>query len=166
MKTAGRNEHTISSVFVFLLITVFVIFSMLMIMLGIRAYHSTEVRSGANSSYRLLSSYVRSKIRAEDGFAEVRTENIDGIDMLTLGEDYDGEKYVTRIYCSDGKLREWFSREENPFEPAAGDEICAAQGFEASVQENLLTARMQDENGEWIETSIVLYAGGAGRVML
>ena len=166
MKTAGQNEHTISGVFVFMLISVFVIFSMLMITLGIRAYHSTEVHSRENSSYRLLSSYVRSKIRQEDGFAEVKSETIDGIDMLTLGEDYDGERYVTRIYCSDGMLREWFSREENPFDPAAGDEICEAQGFEARVQDRLLTARMQDENGDWIETHIVLYAGGAGRVML
>ena len=163
MKTAGQGEHAISSVFVFMLLGVFMVFGMLMIVLGVRAYQSTESRTAGNNQYRLLSSYVRSMVRSEDGLADIHVEELDGIRMLSMEESYDGDKYVTRIYVSDGKLREWFSSAENPFDPAAGDEICDAGDFEAEIQNGLLTARVQDTDGGWIDVRVALYAGGAGR---
>ena len=163
MKTAGHTEHTISSVFVFMLLGIFVVFSMLMIVLGVRAYHSTESQTGRNNQYRLLSSYVRSMVRSEDGFADIHEETVDGIETLSMEESYDGDSYVTRIYCSDGKLREWFSGAENPFDPSAGDVICDAQAFACEVEDGLLTVRVQDMDGEWVDVRIALYAGGAGR---
>ena len=158
MNTKSRSTHSISDAFTFLLIGSFAVFSMVIVVLGVRAYRNTEQKTSAHNEYRILSSYVRSMVRAADGNARFRAEIVDGQRVLTMEEDYDGDRYLTRLYCYDGKLREWFSDAQNPFDPKDGEEICSAKSFTAEVTEGFLTVRMQSGSGERIDIRIALYS--------
>ncbi|MBR2259200.1 MAG: DUF4860 domain-containing protein [Blautia sp.] len=162
MKPSTSNDHTISNIFVFILLSMFAVFSMIVVMLGVRAYKSTRTRYETSSEYRLLSSYLRSMIRAEDGFAGVSVEEKDGQQILVLREDYGTTVCLTRIYTWDGYLREWFSREENEFRPEEGEKICRAEELRAEISDGLLTASIKDGYGKTVDVSACLYAEGIG----
>ena len=162
MKPSRPNDHTISGIFVLILLSMFAVFSMIVVMLGVKAYRSTRQRYEASSEYRLLSSYLRSMVRAEDGFAGISVQEEDGRQILVLKETYGSDSYLTRIYVSDGYLREWFSHEENEFHPEEGDKICPAEGLEADISEGLLRVNVISRQGDPVEVSTVLYAEGIG----
>ena len=95
MKEKVRQEHSIENVFIFVLLGVFAVFSMVMVLLGVRAYRSMGERADENNITRLLSSYVRSMVRSEDGLADIRVESgsengiAGGSDVLVFEEDFD-----------------------------------------------------------------------------
>ncbi len=169
MKEKVRQEHSIENVFIFVLLGVFAVFSMVMVLLGVRAYRSMGERADENNITRLLSSYVRSMVRSEDGLADIRVESgsengiADGSDVLVFEEDFDGDVYLTRIYVYDGFLREWFSEEAYAFNPAQGDEICEAGAFRAAINGSLLSVELESAAGQAIRSDINLYARGEGR---
>ena len=162
MKPSSQNDHTITGVFVFLLLSIFAVFSMIVVALGVRAYRSTRERAEASSEYRILSSYIRSMARSEDGIADVSVQDEDGVQAIVFEETIGETAYLTRIYVWDGYLREWFSHADNPFQPETGDRICPAGKLEAECTDGLLTARILDGRDRWVEVSTALYADGVG----
>ena len=149
-----RQRHTIAGAFVFLLLGIFAVSATVMVLLGVRFYRAQSVRSEQTSEFRILSSYVRSMLRAQDAEHLVGTDTIDGIEMLTLTENYDGIDYVTRIYAYDGKLREWFSEADYEFDPAQGEEIYDAQEMHIEQEDGLLNILLTDHNGQDVTVRI------------
>jgi hypothetical protein len=158
VRSEVRTTHSISGVFIFLLLGLFALFATLAVVLSAKAYRNSEERSEAHNEYRLLSSYVRSMVRAEDGPASFRVEKTEGVTTLTMEENYDGDRYLTRLYCSGGKLREWFSDAENPFVPEDGEPVCDAEDFYALIKDRLLSVGLKSRSGGWVNLSIALYS--------
>lgn len=138
------NHSGISSLFAFLLLGLFALSCVFLTVLGARAYRGSTAVSADHNTDRILSSYIRSMVRAMDEADVISTENIDGTQTLTLTETYDGEKYVTRLYCSGGKLREWFSAVAYPFESENGTPVCDAVDMKISMADDLITAVLQE----------------------
>ena len=159
MNGKGQIGHTISGTFVFLLLGIFAVCSTGMVVLSIQAYHSAEERSQEHNDARILASYVRSMLRAEDGYASVYMLPGQDSDQLVLEHDYDGDIYLTRIYCSGGNLREWFYNAQTPFVPDEGEAICDALELRANTEGGLVTVRIRSPQDEWIETVIHVYSG-------
>ena len=162
MKTA-RGSHTIAGAFVFLLLGIFAVSATVMVLLGVRFYRAQTEKTRQTGEYRILSSYVRSMVRAQDEEKVVGCDQIDGIDMLTITENYDGWEYITRIYAWDGSLREWFSDAEYPFDPAQGEAICEAQDFHVKLEDGLVHASVTGKSGQTIETVIAIRTEPSGK---
>lgn len=151
MKTveSGRGRgHIVSGAFVFLLLGVFAVFSTLMVLLSAQFYRTSVDQTRVHNERRVLCSYLMNVVRGNDVADAVRVTQIDGIDVLALGLEEDGERYETRIYCYDGALRELFTDAAQPFEPEYGEVICQARRFTPSLKDGLLEMRAQDGAGE------------------
>ena len=158
MKKITPSSHAISGVFVFLLLGIFAVFSTVMVLLSARAYKGAVDRLADHNAARIAPAYLRSMVRADDEADVISVEETAGVTAVTLRNEYDDEAYVTRIYCVDGMLYEWFSEAENEFDPQEGERVCACQGLEAQVLPGLLSVRLQ-LNDRWSQVDIALRAG-------
>ena len=152
-----RVSHSVQGVFVFVLLGLFAVMSTLMVLLGAQMYRGTVDRSDANNDHRVLSAYVRSMIRAEDGAGAVSVEQPEGIRALALREEIDGEGYITWIYRYEDQLYEQFTGDDgDDFDPEDGTPICPAGSFDAAVEGGLVTVTMTDVNGEPCTVQVAL----------
>ena len=158
MKKLSQPSHAISGVFVFLLLGIFAVFSTVMVMLGAKAYKGSVDRLEAHNRVRIAPAYVRSMVRADDEQGVVSVEEIAGVTAVTMLNTYDDESYVTRIYCLDGQLYEWFTGAENEFVPEEGEAVCPCDGMTASLSGPLLTVNLLSD-GQWTPVCIALRAG-------
>lgn len=137
----------ISQAFVFLLLGVFAVFSTLMVLLGAQLYREIVDQTEIHNARRVLYSYVFNAVRANDGENLIRTEEIDGVDVLVFDWTADDERYETKVYCYDGKLRELFSDANQAFEPDYGEVICDAQCFQPELENGMLKIYIEDAQG-------------------
>ena len=147
----------------FLLLGIFAVSATIMVLLGVRFYRAQTERSADTAQQRILSSYVRSMVRSMDEEGVIGVDTIDGVEMLTLTENYDGWEYITRIYTWDGSLREWFSDAQYAFDPAQGEEICEAGAFHAGIDHDLITVSIEDPAGNPVEVCIAARSGAAAK---
>jgi hypothetical protein len=171
MNRKAAPSHTISGVFVFLLLGLFAVFSTVMVLLGAKAYRSAVERTGVHNTARINTAYIRTMLRADDEASVFFVETIDGtvtengeehtipVQTIALHNDY-GEDYVTRIYVYNGNLREWFTRASTPFRPDQGEVVCPADELDARLDGNLLTVRVR-VGDEWSEVYLSLRAGAS-----
>ena len=81
-----KIQHSMQGVFIFVLLGLFALMSTLMVLLGAQMYRGTVDRSVKNNDYRVLSAYVRSMVRAEDGAGAGTVEERDGsLDCREMG---------------------------------------------------------------------------------
>ena len=146
-----------------MLLGIFAVSATVMVLLGVRFYRSQTERSADTAQQRILTSYVRSMVRTEDTVGVLGTDTIDGVEMLTLTENYDGWEYITRIYTWDGSLREWFSDADYAFDPAQGEVICDAGAFHADMEDGLITVMIEDLKGNPAEVRIAVRSGAAAK---
>lgn len=165
MKKIETSQHSISGAFIFLLLGIFAVFGTVMVLLGVKAYRSTDRQSNQHNEYRILSSYVRSMSRTEDGYGEFRVEEAGRVQTLTIEESVGTDSYVTRIYVSDGMLREWFANSDYEFIPEHGTPIFQAKDFKAEIDGQLLKASVLTEDEEWISVDIGLFSQNAGELI-
>ena len=119
-----------------------------------------------------MTAVIRSAVWAEDG-GEIRIERFDDLDItaLTIISEFDGEKYYKRLYCAvdpdplDGDPRsflwESFSSEEQEFRADSGETLCEMNGFNPSIDGNMLNVDLESSNGTKSTIRIALRAGGA-----
>lgn len=75
MKT---KSHSISGAFVFMLLGVFAVFSMLLVVLGAQAYRTTVDGAAAHTQKRIVTAFVRNAVRAQDERGAITVEEHDG----------------------------------------------------------------------------------------
>ena len=142
-KVAGSGR-SVSGVFVFLLIAMFTLFSLLLVLIGAGVYQRVTDVADVNAQMRTSLSYIASKVRAGDEAGAVAVEEIGGLPVLVLGEEF-----YTRIYYlpdsqpKGGALYELYSMDDSESvdladgeaisEIAAFDVRLAAGGLELSV---------------------------------
>lgn len=152
----GERSHAIAGVFVFLLLGVFAVFSTLLVLFGAQAYRATTERTDAHGEDRMLYAFVLNSIRGDDERGVVGLRNEDGIDMLTVFYNYDGEPYEKRIYCYGGYLRELLVPAGYEFDPESGEEVCPAQSFLPQMSGGLLAIEIVDGQGNMHRVDTVL----------
>ena len=140
--------HQLQNVFVFLLLAIFAVSAILLTALSAQVYRDTVDVSNRNNAARVAAAVVRGAAQSEDsGTASVRTE--DGIPVLVFAGDYDGEIYLRRLWCADGRLRESFTSAEYPFEKDMGESLTEMVSFEPRIENDMLTVRVvTPESGE------------------
>lgn len=152
----GSRGRAISGAFVFLLLGVFAVFATVLVMLGARAYQSTVDRTEAHSTARVLESYIVNAVRTDDAAGAVSVEEKNGMDVLRIAYDFDGEAYDKWIYCHNGSLCELFTDSAFGFDPEMGEAVCLAEAMQLSMEGSLIIARITDADGCKHESVVAL----------
>lgn len=145
--------------FVFVLLALFAMMSVLLVLFGAQMYRGNVEQMDANDADRVLYSYVRSMVRAQDTLDSVNIEEHDGTTVLGMHEDISGTEYVTWIYEYDGKLYEQFTRADSEFFPDHGVEITEVREFKPTMDGQLLTVDMVDNAGETVSVKTAVRCG-------
>lgn len=161
-KARALKGHSVTSLFVFFLIGLFALLAVTLTFIGMRAYRSLSEASVGNSEGQIALSYLLSKVRASDRAGGVRLEEHDGLTVLCLNEDIDGEAYETRIYYDAGALREYFCEAGEPFDSELGEALCDLKALEVSLQTpRLLYVEAVQKDGRRQRLHIALRGGEA-----
>ena len=137
MKT---KSHSISGAFVFTLLGIFAVFSMLLVVLGAQAYRTTVDGASAHTRKRIAAAFVRNAVRAQDERGAIAVEDRDGLPVLALSSEWDGERYVQYIYGYQGQLCELFTACKR-YEVAPGDLL---DGAEKAGEDSLLANKLTE----------------------
>lgn len=156
----GVRKHKLDGLITLLLFGVFAACILSVLLTGADVYRRLTARDQAAYARRTCVQYVATKVRQAPSGAALSVEDFGGTDALVMGEDIDGEAYLTRIYCYDGWLRELFTYAGGEFYPEDGEKIIEARQMDLSLEDGLLTVSITDETGA--ETELVLALRGEG----
>lgn len=164
----GRNQRlrphrAASGAFVFLLLAGFALLSMLVVAVGAEVYRTVEKQAEENYDARTALSYVAGKVRSCDAASAVSVATLDGEPVLQLCEEIEGVPYCTYIYWYQGGLQEYFGAAARAFNPAFGETIVPAAGFEAQLgDDGLLHVCVTDARGGAHSLTLYLQSTGGG----
>lgn len=151
-----RRGYTVSGAFVFLLLGMFAVLAAVLVVMGAQAYRSTVQNTEWHNEHRILRSVIVNAVQADDARGAVTVEEVDGMDVLHIAYDFDGEGYGKWLYVSEGQLRELFTADAYGFDPAAGEPLCPAGDLQLTREGSLITAVITDEHGCTQEAQIAL----------
>lgn len=129
-----RQSHSIEVIFVFLLFAVFAILSMLLIFIGSDNYNSILHAQDRNMDTRTAISYISNKIRANDRKDAVEIREINGIDVLALKYEKNGEQFENLIYCYENAIREALTYPGLEFDLSYGEKLLEADSLMITYQ--------------------------------
>lgn len=138
-----EKQYNIQQVFVLLVLALFMVFSVLLVVLGAMGYCGMEERSKNTNDTRILCAFVRSAVQTQECGGNIR---VDG-DVLIIENDYDGDVYRQYIYAHEGYLRQQFISADRAFRPENGDAVCPALVFRPRIRGKMLAVDMQDLQG-------------------
>jgi len=161
-ESQGKNVErgSVRGVFVFALLAMFAVLSLLVVIIGARAYKGINAASDAAYASRTGMSYLAGKVRGADEAGMVSILEQDGAAVLVLGGLYGGERYNTYIYCDGKSVLEYFANANQAFSAGFGEEILSAQALAFQLEGTLLSIHLVDANGEAQDLSLYLSAGG------
>lgn len=154
----GEKKHEISGLFALLLFGVFAVCILSVLLTGADVYHKLTERDRETYDMRTCTQYIATKVRQTQSGALVDVTDFGGVDALTLYEDIEGIRFVTRIYCCDGWLRELFTWGEGEYYPQDGEKILEASALSASIEDGMLNVEITNTAGE--NSHIELYLRG------
>ena len=105
---------------------------------------------------RTCQQYLKRRVWQGDMQGAVYAASLKGKDALVLTEMIDGESYSTWIYCSGGRLREYFAESSAEPDPEAGVEVMEAKELYIDTDGNLLTIRTDLTDGTQVCVDICL----------
>lgn len=162
MKNKNRKSH-IEGLVVLVLFAVFALCILAVLLTGAGAYGRLVERQQAAYTERTVPQYIATKVRQADKAGAVRIGEFGGVESLEFTNDYDGEEYITRIYCYDGYLRELFAAAGGNFKPEDGEKIIAAEQVDFSMTEGCLRIGIISVDGEFTEQILTLRSVEGGR---
>lgn len=143
----GETPHIFGELFVFLLLGMFAVFSLMAVVVGAGVYRSVVQAGSPDGQAVIPLSYLANKVRALDaqGAVSVLEDETVGV-VLTLTEQYEDEALVTRIFVHDGMLREQFGYADAPLDPELSEQLLQVEAFDAHMDEGgvALCVRMPD----------------------
>ena len=144
--------------FIFALLSAFALLSLVVVIVGAKSYRMINSMAEEAFVSRTGMSYLAGKVRAADEAGQLQIREEDGTQVLELGQEIDGERYFTYIYCLDNEVREYFARADLAFAPEYGEKIFEASGLSLSLAGGLLTIEIIDLDGNTHTTFLYLQA--------
>ena len=140
-----KKEHSMQTVGVLLMITVFAASILTVLLAGAGAYRRLTQRSMEGFDTRTAAQYLTERVWQAQ---TLRTEEFHGLQALCFDQEWNGQAYVTRVYCYDGWLMELFTRAQGDFSPEDGEKLLPLQALELQLTDGLLTAELTDSRGD------------------
>ena len=123
-----------------LALTVFAVFAvciLLVLLYGANVYQNLVRRGEESFEMRTAAQYVATRVRQAE---TVTVADFEGCEALVLPEEIDGARYLTRVYCFEGYIRELFCAENAALSPEDGEKVMAADSLRFLVEDDLLLA--------------------------
>lgn len=137
-----NEKHTkLSELLTLLVFTVFAICVLLVLLTGARVYRGLVRRGEESYALRTAARYVTTRVRQAES---VSVGQFEGFPCLMLGEEAEGERYLTRVYCYDGFLRELYAEEDAPLSPEDGEALLPLEHLTLSLSGGVLVAELGD----------------------
>lgn len=151
-------RHDRNALLTLLLFGVFSVSVLGVLLSGAGVYRQLIRRDGQDYERRSAAQYVAMRLHQSAG--DLSVSPFGEGQALELWEQIGEERYVTRVYCSGGHLRELFSRADVRVLPEDGQTVLPAEKMTFSLEEDLLTVRLTHASGETQELLLALRAGG------
>ena len=159
MKQKTSSRHT-DTLMVLVLFGIFAVCILSVLLTGAQDYQRLSLRDQSSFDRRTAAQYISTKVRQAESPSQVWTESFQGQPALVVANDYDGELYLTRIYCYDGYIRELFASELYDMLPSDGEAMLPAQGMQISSEDGVLHITITDTDGN--DIPLVLSVRGEG----
>lgn len=161
-----QKKHSIDSLFSFLLLLVFFLFTVFLAQMGSAIYKNGVSHLNENYTSRTAIAYLTEKVRQHDKSGSIfltSVEDLPAIAFFDTIEEADGQtgSFLTYVYFSDHTLYELFVRESTVPEKALGTPIVELSDFEIEeIRETgtapLLSVTAVSPKGDQLSTLIPL----------
>lgn len=148
MENINREKGLVHTVCVLAVICMFGISAMMLGSVGASVYKNIAERNLNSFELRTSLSYVKTKINQYDESGKLTIEERDGIKMLILSEEVEGETFDTAVYFNKGKLYEITGVKGMKFKPDDGFAILSVDSFEIAEDNGLVKLVTTDDDGE------------------
>lgn len=148
MENIKREKGIVHTVCVLAVICMFGISAMMLGSVGASVYKNIAERNLNSFELRTSLSYVKTKINQYDEIGKIAVEERDGVKMLILSEDIEGEIFDTAVYFNKGKLYEITGAKGMKFKPDDGFAILSVDSFEITENNGLIKLVSTDEDGD------------------
>lgn len=149
------KRHSIDSLFTFLLLLVFTMFTLILAGMGAAVYKNSSVHLDENYTSRTAVSYAAEKIRQHDRTDSIFLTEVEQIPALALCDTIDGEEFLTYIYFYDNSLCELFIRKENEPTAAMGSRLVPLSDFSIEKTDaSFFTVRAVSPEGNALSMTI------------
>ena len=148
MENIKREKGLVHTVCVLVVICMFGISAMMLGSVGASVYKNIAERNLDSFELRTSLSYVKTKINQYDEVGKIAIEERDGIKMLILSEEVEGEIYDTSVYFNKGKLYEITGERGMKFKPDDGFAILSVDSFEITEKDGLVKLVTTNKDGE------------------
>jgi len=148
MENIKREKGLVHTVCVLAVICMFGISAMMLGSVGASVYKNIAERNLDSFELRTSLSYVKTKINQYDEVGKIAIEERDGIKMLILSEEVEGEIYDTSVYFNKGKLYEITGERGMKFKPDDGFAILSVDSFEITEKDGLVKLVTTNKDGE------------------
>lgn len=144
-----KDRHMIDSVFVILLMLLFVLCALSVIAIGATVYQKNVSSMANNNSHRIAGAYITEKIRQSDINGSIYIKELFGENSLVMTKEINGELFDTYIYDFDGKLMELMARDDlSVIYPQSGQKIMDIKSFDIEeVTEKIFRVELVFEDG-------------------
>ena len=155
MKNKTNKSYT-ESLLVLLLFAVLAVCVVAVLLTGAGVYERLTERGQDAYHTRTIPQYVATKVRQADVNGAVSVGAFGGTESLELTEEIDGTRYITRIYCYNGYLRELFGTAAGEFSPEDGEIITEAEEMDFCLEDGALSITVKQKDGAVTEQKLTL----------
>lgn len=154
------SQHHMSGLLMLLLFGVFAVCVLAVLLTGARAYRGLTQRDQAAFDRRTGTQYIAARVRQADTAGGVAVKPFGDTTALALSQD----GMVTWVYWHDGYLMELYTFEDAGLSPEDGVPIMELESLELTMEDGLLTARVENTPGatDTIRLSLRCGEGAAG----
>lgn len=145
MENIKREKGLVHTVCVLAVICMFGISAMMLGSVGASVYRNIAERNLNSFELRTSLSYVKTKINQYDEVGRIAVEERDGVKMLLLSEEVQGEIFDTAVYFNKGKLYEITGARGMKFKPDDGFAILSVDSFDISENNGLIKLVTTDD---------------------
>ena len=145
MENIKREKGLVHTVCVLAVICMFGISAMMLGSVGASVYKNIAERNLNSFELRTSLSYVKTKINQYDEAGRIAVEERDGVKMLILSEEVQGEIFDTAVYFNKGKLYEITGARGMKFKPDDGFAILNVDSFDISENNGLIKLVTTDD---------------------
>ncbi len=154
MQNQKSKGQTMNVLFTMLLFLVFVLCALFTVLIGGKVYENISSRMEDNYAGSVSLNYIANKVRQGDEAGRISVRQIDGTDVLELGQEIYGEEFVTWIYCQDGYICELFTDTQSGLGLADGLKIIECDGLDLAMDNNVISVETTGEGGSRLLMSV------------
>ena len=161
-----QKHHSIDSMFTFLLLLSFCLFSMVLAGMGAAVYKNGSSRLNENYTSRTAIAYVTEKVRQHDSAGDIFLTYVEDIPAMGFRDTVEGDTYITYVYFDGEFLCELFVRDNviphinmgSHLVELADLEICDIPeengGNSSKYQSSLLSVSAMSREGEYLSVFV------------